>query len=75
MDQDRVAQSSDGHHKVAQSRMERDRWHGAPSDLNGPRAEKSGTDLGGVATGVTDQIGVVCNDGDSVQIWIDVDVS
>ena len=41
--------------------------------MNGARAEKSITDIGGAATGVT--YGVVCNDRGIVQIWIEVDVS
>ena len=48
-----VARSSDGNHEEVQSRIERDRQNGAASYLNGARAEKSGTDFGGVATGVT----------------------
>ena len=38
-------------------------------------AEKSGTDLGGAATGFTDQYGVVCDDGGGVHRWTEVYVS
>ena len=56
--------------------MERDRQHGPELDLNGEaQAERSGTDLGELATGITYHDGVVWDDGASVQIWAKVDVS
>ena len=60
IEHDIEAQSSDRHHGATQSRMDRDRQNGAAPYLNvGARAEKIGTDLGGAATGVTYQDGVV----------------
>ena len=47
----------------------------AASDMNGAaRAEKRGTDIGGAATGVPDQDGVVWDDIVSVQRWARVDI-
>ena len=55
--------------------MERDRQHGAASDLNGAtQVEKSDTYLGGAATGITDQYGVVWDGRGSVQRWDKVDI-
>ena len=43
--------------------------------MNVARVERSGMDLGGAATGITDQDGVVYNEGGSVQIWFEVYIS
>ena len=48
--------------------MDRDRYNGAASDLNGARVENSGTDLGIAVTSVTVQDGVVRDDAGSAQI-------
>ena len=42
--------------------------------MNGERAEKRGTYIGGEATGITYQDGVVWDDGYRVQRWDEVDV-
>ena len=56
--------------------MERYRQHVAASDTNGAAwSERSGIDIGGAATGVKDQDGVVCDDGGGVHILAKVDVS
>ena len=54
--------------------MNRYRYHGESSDLNGARAEKSGIDIGGAVTSVTDQDGVVWDDVNSVHRWSEVDI-
>ena len=54
--------------------MDRDRKHGAEPDMNGAREEKRGTDIGGEATGITDQDGVVWDECYRVQRWEKVDV-
>ena len=43
--------------------------------MTGLQAERSGMDLGGVPTGVTDQYGVVWDDSISVQRWAELNVS
>ena len=75
MEQDRAAQSSDSHHEEAQIRMEQDRQHVPESDLNGAaHAEKGGTDIGGAATGVTYQDGVMWYGNGSVHRWAKLDI-
>ena len=73
--QDRASQSSDMHDRASQIRIERYRQHVESSDLNGAaRAEKSGTNIGGATTGITNKYGVVWGVSGIVQRWAEVDI-
>ena len=85
---ERLSRSDAMHCRVRRIREERNivvteimEWHRAgwsrtgSMDMNWAQTEKRGTDLGGAATGVTDQDRVAWNDGDSIQRWAKVDVS
>ena len=63
------------HDRASQIRIERYRQHVESSDLNGAaRVEKSGTNIGGAATGVTNKYGVVWGVSGIVQRWDEVDI-
>ena len=74
-EQDRDSKNSDRYQGAAQIRIERYGQHGSESDLNvAEQEEKSGTDIGESVTGVTDQDGVVWDERNSVQRWVEVDI-
>ena len=74
-EQGKSGKRSNRHPLLAHIRMDRYRHHGAESDMNGAaQVEKSGIDIVGASIGITDQYGLVWDDGGSVQRWSKVDV-